>query len=83
VTREGKKKRENKTVGVELHPQLLKSSVGELEREKHGAEVQAEDKKGFSLSSHQYDKSKWKNKRRVWKRVTYLVCRWLSPLREM
>ena len=48
-----KKRRENKRVRDELHPQLLKSNAGELEREKHGAEVQAEDNRGFSLSRHQ------------------------------
>lgn len=52
MTREGKK-RENKRVRDELHPQLLKSNAGGLERGNHGAEVQAEDNKGFSLSSHQ------------------------------
>lgn len=54
MTREGKKKKREKIrVRDELHPQLLKSNAGELEREKHGAEVQAEDNNGFSLSRHQ------------------------------
>ena len=52
MTKEGRKRRENRRVRDELHPQLLKSNAGGLERGKQGAEVQAEDK-GFRLSSHQ------------------------------